>query len=469
MNPRERFVSQASRTKRERYKQWYEEKKKDPLWVEEQREKARIRKQKWRLKNPVRNREIDRRAKLRYIKRHEVFVLLLARIHHAAKREKMEQENKKTENAFKRNWDRDLRRKIECGMHAEERKETVNRPSHYAGQGKVECIDFIRIMVKPYRGVIAGDLQNVLKYTWRAQFKNGREDIAKAAWYAEHARKEIEIMVKDPRTHRDMLQYAKAHGNWTREEKDLFNNAMKERIPSMVPEEAGKYAALLKSIANGAAVKQPEKLTDGIRTLKEWEDRFARYRGTKEEKFETSHVNHPGHYDGQVECIDFIKVMVKAYPGVIAGDLQNVLKYTWRAQNKNGKEDIEKAQWYARHAAREIETVTKTPRGQKELSELAEAEGNWTAKEKEIFEQAVSERLRIYEKLEGKCFSEVVVGIANGNAVKSPKILQSGIEKLELWIQNYDRFREEARKRESCLEKTAMRQAAPDQSKGMGR
>lgn len=69
------------------------------------------------------------------------------------------------------------------------KKDNVNHPNHYAGQGKVECIDFIASVVNKYPGILAGDLQNVCKYTWRSHEKNGKEDIQKAVWYFAHAEK----------------------------------------------------------------------------------------------------------------------------------------------------------------------------------------------------------------------------------------------------------------------------------------
>lgn len=56
-------------------------------------------------------------------------------------------------------------------------------------------------------------------------------------------------------------------------------------------------------------------------------------------------VNHPEHYSGKVECIDAMvdiwgKDAVKAFCEL------NAFKYLWRAERKNGIEDIEKAIWY---------------------------------------------------------------------------------------------------------------------------
>lgn len=57
----------------------------------------------------------------------------------------------------------------------------VNRPPHY-NQSEIECIDAIRAALTPdeFRGYIKG---NVIKYTWREQYKNQDEDLNKASWY----------------------------------------------------------------------------------------------------------------------------------------------------------------------------------------------------------------------------------------------------------------------------------------------
>lgn len=58
--------------------------------------------------------------------------------------------------------------------------ETVNHPAHY--QGKYECIDEMIALfgVEWVKGFCAC---NVYKYRYRADRKNGAEDIAKAEWY----------------------------------------------------------------------------------------------------------------------------------------------------------------------------------------------------------------------------------------------------------------------------------------------
>lgn len=56
-------------------------------------------------------------------------------------------------------------------------------------------------------------------------------------------------------------------------------------------------------------------------------------------------VNHPEHYtSGSIECLDAIKAALgENYKYYVQG---NLLKYIWRFSLKNGKQDLEKAQFY---------------------------------------------------------------------------------------------------------------------------
>ena len=52
-------------------------------------------------------------------------------------------------------------------------------------------------------------------------------------------------------------------------------------------------------------------------------------------------VNHPSHYQSHpsgVECIQ-----VTEHMDFLLG---NIIKYVWRADHKNGVQDLEKARWY---------------------------------------------------------------------------------------------------------------------------
>ena len=57
-------------------------------------------------------------------------------------------------------------------------------------------------------------------------------------------------------------------------------------------------------------------------------------------------VAHTKHYSGKIECIDCIESAVaelNGFEGFLAG---NVIKYVFRFKRKNGKEDLQKAEWY---------------------------------------------------------------------------------------------------------------------------
>lgn len=56
-------------------------------------------------------------------------------------------------------------------------------------------------------------------------------------------------------------------------------------------------------------------------------------------------INHPAHYTGLIETIDFIrdKTTQEGFEGFLVG---NILKYMSRYKKKNGVEDLRKAEWY---------------------------------------------------------------------------------------------------------------------------
>lgn len=66
----------------------------------------------------------------------------------------------------------------------------VNHPSHYQKNGK-ECIEVMEEQFGP-KAVYYFCILNDFKYKWRAGFKYGnsyKQDIAKAKWYDEYAKK----------------------------------------------------------------------------------------------------------------------------------------------------------------------------------------------------------------------------------------------------------------------------------------
>ena len=66
-------------------------------------------------------------------------------------------------------------------------------------------------------------------------------------------------------------------------------------------------------------------------------------------------VNHPAHYQGDIECIDAIEASMSKE--AFAGHCKAcAIKYLWRYQQKGGVESLQKAQWYL---ARLISTEKK--------------------------------------------------------------------------------------------------------------
>ncbi len=66
------------------------------------------------------------------------------------------------------------------GKEESEKEETVDHPAHY--QGKNECID-VMVAMFGKEAVKHFCMCNAYKYRYRADKKNGEEDIAKAEWY----------------------------------------------------------------------------------------------------------------------------------------------------------------------------------------------------------------------------------------------------------------------------------------------
>ena len=59
--------------------------------------------------------------------------------------------------------------------------DNVNQPSHY-NAGDIECIQAIQasMTTRQFQGYLMG---NVIKYMWRDEYKNQKEDLLKAQWY----------------------------------------------------------------------------------------------------------------------------------------------------------------------------------------------------------------------------------------------------------------------------------------------
>ena len=94
-----------------------------------------------------------------------------------------------------------------------------------------------------------------------------------------------------------------------------------------------------------------EAAGDAITVTEEEEDAFNNWQGYTSIKTVTKdNVNSPDHYTtGGIETIDYIKAKL-GKEGTISYCMGNVMKYTSRWQDKNGLEDLKKAQWYLNYA-----------------------------------------------------------------------------------------------------------------------
>ena len=72
-------------------------------------------------------------------------------------------------------------------------------------------------------------------------------------------------------------------------------------------------------------------------------------------------VNHPPHYVSEtgLEAIDFIDAFTFDLKGYEATYTSNVLKYACRWKNKNGLQDLKKAQWYLNRLINRVELLEK--------------------------------------------------------------------------------------------------------------
>ena len=68
-------------------------------------------------------------------------------------------------------------------------------------------------------------------------------------------------------------------------------------------------------------------------------------------------VNHPNHYQSGkgIEVINVIEAFTSELKGVEAFDAGNIIKYICRWPEKNGLEDLKKAQWYLNHLIEHLE------------------------------------------------------------------------------------------------------------------
>jgi hypothetical protein len=95
-----------------------------------------------------------------------------------------------------------------------------------------------------------------------------------------------------------------------------------------------------------------DEIEEQINYLKEWKEKqeakkmIIRKDGINQENT-VDMVNHPSHYANSCsfECIDMME-MVFGPEAMSWYCLINAFKYMWRWKNKNGIEDLDKADWY---------------------------------------------------------------------------------------------------------------------------
>ena len=82
---------------------------------------------------------------------------------------------------------------------------------------------------------------------------------------------------------------------------------------------------------------------------------------TESPKTEPDMVNHPPHYISEtgLEVIDVIEAFTFNLKGIEATDTGNILRYICRWKEKNGLQDLKKAQWYINHLINHVEKLEK--------------------------------------------------------------------------------------------------------------
>lgn len=72
-------------------------------------------------------------------------------------------------------------------------------------------------------------------------------------------------------------------------------------------------------------------------------------------------VNSPDHYISEtgLETIDVIEAFTFDLKGIEAVCTGNIIKYICRWKDKNGLEDLYKAQWYLNRLIKHVETIEK--------------------------------------------------------------------------------------------------------------
>lgn len=88
---------------------------------------------------------------------------------------------------------------------------------------------------------------------------------------------------------------------------------------------------------------------------------FIRCLTTEKTQVKVEMVDHPNHYQSEtgLEVIDVIEAFTFDLKGTEAFDTGNIIKYICRWKQKNGLEDLRKAQWYLEHLINHVDNLEK--------------------------------------------------------------------------------------------------------------
>ncbi|MCF1632926.1 DUF3310 domain-containing protein [Tetragenococcus koreensis] len=127
---------------------------------------------------------------------------------------------------------------------------------------------------------------------------------------------------------------------WDKKEDYKYRYEISKDIQASVLRQSARTEREMAELRTELGIKRAEcenmrKLKNGGRLLSREESR----------RLMSDNVNHPNHYQGDIETIDYIKDKLtdEEFRGFVKG---NVLKYVSREGLKNGDEDLKKARWY---------------------------------------------------------------------------------------------------------------------------
>lgn len=117
---------------------------------------------------------------------------------------------------------------------------------------------------------------------------------------------------------------------------------------------AKTYEKMIIDSTHGIPVYNPESLNTH-------DEKAKSYLDTDDVSPKPDMVNNPPHYQSEtgLEVIDVIEAFTFDLKGIEATDTGNAIKYICRWKNKNGVQDLKKAQWYINHLIKHVELLEK--------------------------------------------------------------------------------------------------------------